>query len=88
MVEQLDLFGGSKPAPKGRAQTQVEKRAEAARQPYLFSQRELAVPSRYTHLATPGAALVLEREDARTPEEQEADERRANAEAHIGRLTD
>lgn len=77
-ILQQDMFTGDLVDNRTRAQKTQDRKKELPHQEFLFSQRDLAEPSRQRHFEVPSKApLILQSEDLRTDEERERDEQRA-----------
>lgn len=75
---QQDMFTGDLVDNRTRTQKSQDRKKDLPQQEFLFSQRELAVPSRQRYFETPSnAPLVLQSQDPRSDEERERDEQRA-----------
>ena len=75
---QQDMFTGDLVDNRTRAQKSQDRKKELPHQEFLFSQRDLAQPSRQRHFEVPSKApLILLSEDPRSDEEREREAQRA-----------
>ena len=87
---QIDMFTGELVDNRTRWQRIMDnRRAQQEQQPFLFPQREMAVPASLTPLPLKEGhrwSMALYIEDPRTPEEIEEERQREIAKRHIGEL--